>query len=196
MKTTLLSLALLIAVGAYAEVTIIDDVRGYTSTDDGILSFSSVAFDSDGRIVGTDVDASEFDGATIVDGRGRVMLPGITDAHAHVSSLGVLQVSLDLFGVNSLEECVARIKEFADNTKGSGWVKGRGWNQVLWPSNAFPTAADIDAVVPDRPVFLRRVDGHAGWANSKALQLAGIDRDTPDPVGGKILRDDNGVASA
>ena len=195
MKTTLLSLALLIAVGAYAEVTIIDDVRGYTSTDDGILSFSSVAFDSDGRIVGTDVDASEFDGATIVDGRGRVMLPGITDAHAHVSSLGVLQVSLDLFGVESLEECVARIKEFADNTKGSGWVKGRGWNQVLWPSNAFPTAADIDAVVPDRPVFLRRVDGHAGWANSKALQLAGIDRDTPDPVGGKILRDDNGVAT-
>ncbi len=195
MKKALTSFLLLITFSANANVTIIDNVSGYTSTDSGIQSFSSIAFDDAGRIVGTNVDVEAFDGATVIDGQGRVVLPGLTDAHAHVSSLGILQVSLDLFGVDSLEEAVARIAAFAENNKGSGWVKGRGWNQVLWESNEFPTAADIDAVVADRPVWLRRVDGHAGWANSKAMELAGIDKDTPDPVGGKIIRDDNGNAT-
>ena len=196
MKKPLSSLLLLlIAFNAGAGVTVMDNVRGYTPSDDGIQSFGSIAFDDSGRIIGTDVDVDAFDGARIIDGQGRVVLPGITDAHAHVSSLGVLQVSLDLFGIDSLEEAVARIAAFAQNNKGAEWIKGRGWNQVLWASNEFPTAADIDAVVADRPVWLRRVDGHAGWANTKALELAGIDRDTPDPVGGKIIRDDNGNAT-
>ncbi|MDJ0918866.1 MAG: amidohydrolase [Woeseiaceae bacterium] len=195
MKKALSSFLLLIAFNANAGVTIMDNVHGYTSTNEGIQSFSSIAFDDAGRIVGTDVDVASFDDAAVIDGQGRVVLPGLTDAHAHVSSLGVLQVSLDLFGVDSLEEAVTRIADFAANSKGSGWVKGRGWNQVLWEGKEFPTAADIDAVVADRPVWLRRVDGHAGWANTKALELAGIDKDTPDPVGGKILRDDNGNAT-
>jgi predicted amidohydrolase YtcJ len=75
------------------------------------------------------------------------------------------------------------------------WIQGRGWNQVLWPVNEFPSAADIDAVVSDRPVWLRRIDGHAGWANSAALEIAGIDADTPDPVGGKIVRDTSGKST-
>jgi predicted amidohydrolase YtcJ len=76
-----------------------------------------------------------------------------------------------------------------------GWIQGRGWNQVLWPVKEFPSAADIDDVVSDRPVWLRRIDGHAGWANSAAIEIAGIDDDTPDPIGGKIVRDSSGKAT-
>jgi len=181
---------------AHADVTVITNVRGYTSTDDGLRTFEALAFE-DGRVVATGDDslASRYPAAERIDGKGRTLLPGLTDAHAHLSSLGELQVQLDLFGVDSLEESVAMIGAFADESPGSGWVLGRGWNQVLWEENAFPTAADIDAVVADRPVFLRRVDGHAAWANTKALEMAGIDRDTEDPIGGKILRDENGDAT-
>jgi predicted amidohydrolase YtcJ len=89
---------------------------------------------------------------------------------------------------------VERIAESAAARR-TGWLLGRGWNQVLWPVQEFPTAADIDAVVADRPVWLRRIDGHAGWANTRALTIAGIDENTADPVGGKIVRDENGKAT-
>ncbi|MCO4859945.1 amidohydrolase family protein, partial [Herbaspirillum sp. WGmk3] len=75
------------------------------------------------------------------------------------------------------------------------WLRGRGWNQENWKLGRFPTAAELDAVVSDRPVWLERVDGHAGWANTRALALAGITKATPDPVGGKIVRDANGEAT-
>jgi predicted amidohydrolase YtcJ len=103
-------------------------------------------------------------------------------------------VSLNLLGATSVEAAVERIDDYASG-RSTGWILGRGWNQVLWPVKEFPRAADIDAVVSDRPVWLRRIDGHAGWANSKALEIAGIDADTPDPVGGKIVRDGHGNAT-
>ena len=130
-----------------------------------------------------------------IDGGGRTVLPGLIDAHAHVLSFGLLQSRLNLAGVQSVDEAVARIDAFAADNPHARWILGHGWNQVLWEVQSFPRAADIDVVVADRPVWLRRVDGHAGWANGAAMRLAGIDGDTPDPVGGKIVRDANGKAT-
>lgn len=177
--------------------TLIHDVRGYTSTDDGIREFSAMAFSDDGRIlaVGDDSLIADYPQAKTIDGDGRVVLPGLTDAHAHLASQGFLQVNLDLAGVESLEAAVERIDTFASSKPAARWILGRGWNQVLWPAKAFPTAADIDAVVADRPVWLRRIDGHAGWANTRALEIAGIDDNTEDPIGGKIVRDAQGRAT-
>jgi len=191
----LLALASFWSLAAAAD-TAIHNVVGYTPTADGVREFSVLVFAADGKIVATGDEAllAGIPDADRIDGGGRVVLPGLTDAHAHVYSQGVLTVTLNLLGSPSVEDAVARIGEFAANRR-TGWILGRGWNQVLWPVKEFPTAADIDAVVADRPVWLRRIDGHAGWANSRTLEIAGIDADTPDPVGGKIIRDDNGKAT-
>ena len=183
-------------VSAGAE-TALHNIQGYTSSADGMVEFSVLVFDESGRVVttGDDEVLENYVDAEHVDGNGHTVLPGLIDAHAHVAGLGFLKTSLDLTGTPSVEDAVASIARYAGNKPHVRWITGRGWNQVLWPAKAFPTAAHIDAVVSDRPVWLRRIDGHAGWANSVALKLAGIDNDTPDPVGGKILRDDNGHAT-
>jgi len=176
--------------------TAVHNITGYTSTADGIREFSVLVFGADGRLVATGDEnlLADIPAGDRIDGDGLFVLPGLTDAHAHVYSQGFLAVSLNLLGTPSVEAAVESIAEFAA-TRRTGWILGRGWNQVLWPVQEFPTAADIDAVVDDRPVWLRRIDGHAAWANSKALEIAGIDADTPDPVGGKIIRDANGDAT-
>lgn len=189
---------LLLAVTRIAAADIVlHNINGYTSTDNGLREFTVLAFADDGRVLATGGDEllSEYPDTGRIDGAGRTVLPGLTDAHAHVSGLGFLAISLDLAGVPSLQDAVQRIREYASENPRAGWIEGRGWNQVLWPVREFPTAANIDAVVSDRPVWLRRIDGHAGWANSKALEIAGIDNDTPDPIGGKILRDESGEAT-
>ena len=134
-------------------------------------------FDDEGRIVATGDDdlAAENSDARHIDGHGRFVLPGLIDSHAHVSNQGFLTVQLNLTGTPSVEDAVQRIADYAKANPGSGWIEGRGWNQVLWPVKKFPTAVHIDAVVSDRPVYLRRIDGHAGWVNSKALEISGID---------------------
>jgi predicted amidohydrolase YtcJ len=184
--------------GAAGADTLLHSVTGYTSTANGdIKQFRVLIFDDEGRIVATggdDLIAGRAD-ARQVDGRGRFVLPGLVDSHAHMSNQGFLTIQLNLTGTPSVEDSVERIALYARTNPGSGWIEGRGWNQVLWPVKEFPTAAHIDAVVSDRPVWLRRIDGHAGWANSKALAIAGIDDDTPDPFGGKIIRDSNGHAT-
>ena len=180
-----------------AAETVLHNVNGYTSSNDGIRQFSVLVFDDTGKVVATGGDElhAERSGATQIDGGGSTVLPGLIDAHAHVYGLGFLQTSLDITGVPSVDEAANRIRAYAEEHPHARWILGRGWNQVLWPVKEFPTAADIDAVVNDRPVWLRRIDGHAAWANTTAMRLAGIDNDTPDPVGGKILRDDNGQAT-
>ena len=171
-------------------------MRGYTPTPSGLERFSVMIVDDAGRVVaiGDETLEADTDPADRVDLGGRVVLPGLTDAHAHIYGQGLLRINVDLGGSASVNEATARIAEHAASHR-RAWILGRGWNQVLWPVKEFPTAADIDAVVDDRPVWLRRVDGHAGWANSRALEIAGIDNDTPDPIGGKILRDANGKAT-
>jgi predicted amidohydrolase YtcJ len=180
-----------------AAATALHDIAGYTSSDNGIVAFTVLVFDDDGRVLATGDEQllEAWPDATRIDGGGRTVLPGLIDAHAHVSGLGFLQTNLDVTGIGSLEATVNAISQYAKDKPHARWITGRGWNQVLWSVKEFPTAADIDAVVAGRPVWLRRIDGHAGWANSAAMKLAGIDDDTPDPVGGKIIRDDNGHAT-
>jgi predicted amidohydrolase YtcJ len=120
------------------------------------------------------------------DGKGRTLIPGLIDGHGHVMSLGIGALTLDLSDTKSLDEAKAKIAAFSAANPLPVWVIGRGWNQEKWGLGHFPTAADIDSVVSDRPVWLQRVDGHAGWANSQALKAAGITARTASPPGGKV----------
>lgn len=195
-RPQILVLSLLLWVLPVYADSAIHNISGYTPTDDGLREFSVLVIDANGRIVAAGGD-DLLDGVAEderVDGAGHIVLPGLTDAHAHIYNLGLLASNLDLTGSDSLENAVERIDEYGGR-RSAGWIVGRGWNQVLWPVKEFPRASDIDAVVADRPVWLRRIDGHAGWANSKALEVAGIDDTTPDPIGGKIIRDERGKAT-
>jgi len=116
-------------------------------------------------------------------------VPGLVDAHGHVFGLAQARASVRCNGSASEEDCAARAAERARTAPPGAWVTGRGWDQNRWPGGRFPTAATLTRAVPDRPVFLRRVDGHAAWANAAALAAAGIGPGTADPPGGKILRD-------
>ena len=118
--------------------------------------------------------------------------PGLIDAHGHMESLGASQEELDLRGVASLEEVARRVKARIEATPGDSWITGRNWDQSLWPGGAFPTAAVLDAVSPHRPVWLERVDGHAGWANSEAMRRAKVTKDAKAPSDGQIIRDSDG----
>jgi len=185
LSAVFLILVLLIS-GARAD-TALHNINGYTSTNDGIESFSVLLFNDEGRIISTGDDEllAAYPAAIRLDGGGKTVLPGLTDAHAHILGLGLLKTSLDLAGTPSVEDAIARISAYASSRPSARWILGRGWNQVIWPVQEFPTAAHIDSVVESRPVWLRRIDGHAGWANSATL----------DPVGGKIIRDKNGHAT-
>jgi len=191
-----LLLALTVPAPLFAD-TLVHNMQGYTSTDDGVREFTALVFGDDGRIISTGGDEllRVYADAERIDSGGKFMLPGLTDAHAHLYSQGFLAISLDLAGTPSLEDAVAQIGEYAKSNPRASWILGRGWNQVLWPVKEFPKASDLDPIVNDRPVWLRRIDGHAGWANSTALEIAGINDDTADPIGGKIVRDDNGKAT-
>ncbi|MGH7726152.1 MAG: amidohydrolase [Candidatus Eiseniibacteriota bacterium] len=123
---------------------------------------------------------------------GAFVVPGLVDAHGHVAGLGFALVRVVFEGTRSADEVAGRVREAAARSPGSAWILGRGWDQNDWEKKAFPDRTTLDRVAPDRPVWLRRVDGHAGWANSKALALAGVTRETPDPEGGRILRDEQG----
>jgi predicted amidohydrolase YtcJ len=196
-KTTIYFIFLIMFPTVLSAETVLTNVNGYTSTAWGLRQFATLVIDDDGRIVavgGDDLLAGQ-DPTNIIDVGGATVLPGLVDAHAHVYGLGFARSTLDLVGVKSLAAATKLIGDYADRNPNVRWIQGRGWNQVLWPVKEFPTAADIDAVVSDHPVWLRRIDGHAGWANSAALRIAGIDDDTPDPVGGKIIRDQSGRAT-
>jgi predicted amidohydrolase YtcJ len=119
-------------------------------------------------------------------------IPGLIDAHGHMEELGATQDEIDLRGVASPEEVARRVKARIDATPGDSWITGRNWDQSLWPGGAFPTAPVLDAVAPKRPVWLHRVDGHAGWANSEAMRRARVTKDAQAPPDGQILRDKDG----
>ena len=132
-------------------------------------------------------------GTRMIDRATAFAIPGLIDAHGHMESLGATQEQLDLRGVASLEEVARRVKAFAEKAPAGSWITGRNWDQSLWPGGAFPTAAVLDAAVPGRAVWLRRVDGHAGWANSEAMRLAKVSKETQPPPSGQIIRDSAGV---
>jgi predicted amidohydrolase YtcJ len=144
--------------------------------------------------VGTreEVERSRGPATRVVDMPRAFATPGLIDAHCHLSSLGGVEEGLDLRGVDRLDEVARRVKQRIASTPGDFWITGRNWDQSLWPGGTFPTAAVLDAVAPDRPVWLRRVDGHAGWANSEALRRARVTKDTRAPSDGQIIRDASG----
>ncbi len=174
------------------------NVNGYTLLDSGgLFEFDTVVFE-DGKVlaVGTYDELDHYySGATKIDGMGKTMLPGLIDAHAHIMGLGEGLLSADITGFRTKEATLEALSMFADQNPDSEWIVGGRWNHTFWPENEFPNASDIDAFISDRPVYLTRVDGHAAWVNSKALELAGITDETPDPQGGAILRDENGKAT-
>ncbi len=125
---------------------------------------------------------------------GGTLLPGLIEGHAHVAGLGALTREVILLGAQDLPGALARIRDWS-KAHPAGWLIGRGWDQNLWPTQAFPRALDLDALLGTRPAFLTRVDGHAAWVNTAALAEAGIDESTPDPPGGRILKDPAGRPS-
>lgn len=174
--------------------TLIYNVKGYTFSGDSLTQFSALAF-ANGKVLETGkskVLRKQYATARQVDGKGQVMLPGLIDAHGHVMGLGFNKLNVDLTGTKSIKEALDRVKSYAEKYPNLKWIEGRGWNHTRWKEGRFPTAAELDSVVGDRPVWLSRVDGHAGWANSRAMQLAGVTIDTPDPHGGRIVRDEEG----
>ena len=126
---------------------------------------------------------------SVLDG---TILPGLTDAHGHLYGLGVSLDVVDLNGTNSYDEVIARVKRRAAGAAPGEWISGRGWDQNDWPVKEFPTFAALDAAIPDHPVLLERVDGHATLANSAAMRAAGVTAATHDPDGGRIIRDASG----
>ena len=148
-----------------------------------------------GRIdfVGTLAEAeTRSPGARRLDATGMTALPGLVDSHAHVDGLGKMLAVVDLKGTTSAEEAAARVGEQAKSLPAGAWIEGRGWDQNDWPGKEYPTAAALDRVAGDHPVYLTRIDGHAGWGSSAGMRGDGIDKSTKDPEGGRIIRDASG----
>lgn len=192
------ALLLLSAAPAALADTLVDNVRGTTIGASGQPeSFTGLLFDDAGvikRLVrkGEKPPKARKDYQYHVDGKGQVMLPGMIDAHAHVMGMGFAALTLDLSGTTSLQQALDEIGRYAASHPDRPWIVGGGWNQEQWQLGRFPTAAELDAVTGNRPVWLERVDGHAGWANSAALKAAGITAATKDPAGGRLERNADG----
>ncbi|CAH0495898.1 amidohydrolase [Novosphingobium sp. CECT 9465] len=196
-RAVLAALLLTAAAPALAD-TLIDNVKGSTiGTNGQVETFTGLLFDNAGTIVrvihaGDKKPKPKKEYQYHIDGKGGVLLPGMIDAHAHVMDIGFAALSLDLSETASLSDALAKIRSFVAEHPDRPWIVGGGWNQETWNLGRFPTAAELDAVTGNRPVLLRRVDGHAVWANSAALKAAGITAATRDPVGGKLERNADG----
>ncbi len=186
--------ALALSAPALAD-TLVDNVDGVTIDAEGtVLRFTGLVFDEDGKVVQVLERGDKRPQVDYrLDGKGRVMIPGMIDAHVHVMDIGFAALTLDLSDTTSLDDALAKIKAFADENPGRPWILGRGWNQEKWGLGRFPTAAELDAVVADRPVWLERADNHANWGNTLAINTAGVTAKTPDPAGGVIIRDAKGA---
>lgn len=153
----------------------------------------------DGRIVfvGSTREAKALRGerTEVLDLAGATVIPGMVDAHAHLLGLGAFLQIVDLKDAKSYDELIARVRDAARTAPPGSWIRGRGWDQNRWADTRFPTHESLSAAVPDHPVYLTRVDGHAALVNARALALAGITAKTPDPDGGKIMRGARGDAT-
>jgi predicted amidohydrolase YtcJ len=189
MNKPLLALAAALFATAANADTLISNVNGLQVGHDGKLQhFGSFLIGDDGRvkqvITNPTPRMSHFD--RMINGEGRTLLPGLIDAHGHVVDLGFAALRIDVTRTRSIAELQQRLRDYAAAHPTDAWIIGFGWNQELWPENRFPTSADLDAAVSDRPVVLERVDGHAVVANSAALKAAGVTAATQPPPGGEI----------
>lgn len=191
----LLAIMFLTPLLAIADTTVIYNANGYTPTYKGELRQFSTLVIKDGKVVktGNDELKNSFPRAPAFDAQQKTLLPGLIDAHGHVIGLGKNLSQLDLRGSDSIKSVQTKLASFAKDKQ--GWIIGRGWNQELWSNKQFPTAAELDQIVKDRPVVLSRVDGHAIWVNSKAMELAGITANTLTPEGGEIIKTATGTPS-
>lgn len=202
-STSALLLASLVLMPAtlMAQTTLLTNVNGYTMLDgEGAgttrerVHFTAIQFtgDSIDRVFTDGEPLPDDDSMTVIDGEGKTLLPGLIDAHGHVLNYGLSLLRVDMTGTRSEQEAVARVRAFQQANPDLEWIQGRGWNQVLWDSNEFPSAETLAQAGQDTPMWFSRVDGHAGWANQAAMDLAGVDASTPDPDGGMIIRDSEG----
>lgn len=192
--SSLMFAPLALAAGS-SSVTVVNAARIHTM-DDARPTAEAMAFDQGGRVLalgGTTELLERFPGAMRIDAGGATVIPGLIDAHGHVEGLGFTKLEVDLVGTRDKAEVLQRLRDFAHNLPPQAWLRGRGWDQNDWPVKEFPAAADLDAAFPDRPVWLRRVDGHAGWGNRAAMRA--VKRDLSgdwQPEGGRIVRDAQG----
>ena len=144
-----------------------------------------------GRIVfvGSDEAAKKFHAKRTIDLHEHTVVPGLTDSHCHIFGIGERELSLNLEGTNTLENFLAKVKDRVAKTEKGKWITGRGWIETFWRPPRFPTRQELESVAADHPLFLTRADGHAAIANSAALKIAKIDKNTPNPFGGEILKD-------
>lgn len=194
-----LALALTARAGAQqpAPDLILHHARIYTAND-ARPEAAALAIRGDRLVaVGQEADILALKGSAtqIVDLAGRTIVPGLTDAHGHFTNLGASLQRLDFRGIISYDTIVAMVKERAATARPGEWILGRAWDQNLWPDTAFPTHEKLDAAAPNNPVYLTRVDGHAGLANAKAMQMAGVTRATEAPATGRLIRDAKGNPS-
>lgn len=187
----------LAAAGQAAADALIDNVTGLTlDRDQRVVRFKAMVIDAQGKVVRLIAPDEQPPKPTKknpgprydwrADMKGRVLVPGMIDAHGHVVQLGIAALTLDLSDTRTLDDAKAKIAAYARENPERPWIVGRGWNQEVWGLGRFPTAADLDAAVVDRPVVMTRADGHAVWANSAALKAAGVTATTPNPAGGRI----------
>lgn len=198
---TIVVLVALISLGSGAALAQADLVLHHATiyTADAARPHAEALAIKDGRVlfVGSNREAMALRGdrTEVLDAKGATVIPGIVDAHAHLLNLGAFLQLLDLKGVRSYEELVGRVREAARSAPAGSWIRGRGWDQNQWADTRFPTHEALSAAVPDHPVYLTRVDGHAALVNARALSIAAITAKTRDPDGGKILRDARGAAT-
>ena len=173
---------------------ILFNTKIYTLNDTYPLAEALVIKDKKIIYVGDNEGVKEYECGDYkkIDLAGSYIFPGFTDSHAHLKGIGYRENTLNLQGINSLEETLVSVKEYSDQRGPDQWIIGRGWIEKLWPEKRFPSRKDLDTFSNDKPVLLERADGHAVLVNSFALRLAGIDSKTEDPHGGAIWRDENG----
>jgi len=196
-KTKTLLTAIILSLSstvALAQTTVIKNVQGYTLEENTLHQFTAIQFTDDkiDKLFTNNETIPEHSDWQIIDGKGATLLPGLIDAHGHVLSYGQSLMQADLVGTTTEKEAVKRTVDYAKQNTSVSWITGRGWNQVQWANKSYPSAKTLDEYFPDTPVWLARIDGHAGWANSKAMALAGITKNTQSPSGGEIIRDSNG----
>ena len=189
---SLLLLALIpVQQGATSADIVFKNGNVYTANDKAPRA-EAIAVKADRIVfVGSNADAQKYvgQGTRVVDLKGNTVLPGFTDSHQHLSGVGLREMTLNLEGTTSLEDFLAKVKARVDQAKPGEWVTGRGWIETHWKPPVFPTRWDLDKVAPNNPVILGRADGHGAVANSAALKIAGVDKNTPNPFGGEISKD-------
>jgi predicted amidohydrolase YtcJ len=185
-----LILALAAPAASGAAAGLIDNVNGLTVDETGdLVHFTGLLIDAQGRVEKRlgHADPRPARPDYRYDGQGSTLIPGFIDAHGHVIDLGFARLNLDLSGATSLEDARARITAFAAANPGRPWILGFGWNHEAWGLGRFPDAADLAGLAQGRPIWLERIDGHAGWANDAALAAAKITATTKAPAGGRIF---------